>query len=100
MQPLKTVVARLIAAVGGGGDPSPTTPPASMPPEDAEVIRLFAAGHIHLRSEAIIIHRRYIATLGVRGSAEMRFMAEVDTPCPDLGLRARYRRDLLVKEAA
>lgn len=30
-----------------------------------------------------------------RGTKHMRFMAEVDNPCPDPLLRARYRAELL-----
>ena len=59
------------------------------------IIRQFAGGWEHLKDEAIYIHRKYILTLGVRGTPEQQFMAEIDHPCPDLTLRAAYRAKLL-----
>lgn len=68
---------------------------AEMTEREKEIIRSFANGSDVLRSSAIEIHRYYIPTLGVRGTDEQRFMAEIDNPCPDFGLRAQYRKVLL-----
>ncbi len=70
-----------------------------MSKQHSVVIRDFAGGETHLRQEAISIHRHYIPHLGVRGTPEMRFMAEIDNPCPDLGLRSQYRRELVGEPA-
>jgi len=69
--------------------------PVNMLPEDQAVIRAFAHGDLSLCSAAIAIHRRYIHLLGVRGTPEMMFMAEVDNPVPDIRLRELYRSALL-----
>ena len=66
-----------------------------MTEEEKKVIKRFAAGDVALRNEAIRIHRQYISILGVRGTPEMRFMAETDTSCPDFNLRGIYRKALL-----
>ena len=66
----------------------------TMPPEDAEIIRAFAIGDESLRSQAILAHNRNIKTVGIRGNLLMRFMAEVDTPCPDLALRNDLRHKI------
>ena len=62
---------------------------------DAAVILAFARGDLSLRDAAIAIHRASIPALGVRGTREQRFMAEVDNPSSDAGLRMRYRLELL-----
>jgi len=62
---------------------------------DKSVIRSFAKGNESVRSFAIDIHRRNIPMLGVRGTLEQDFMAEIDNPSPDLGLREIYRTRLL-----
>jgi len=74
-------------------------PITEMTQKDVAVIREFAKGETYLRQEAIDIHRRYIPHLGVRGTAEMRFMAEIDSQSPDLGLRSQYRRELIGEPA-
>ena len=63
--------------------------------DDKNVIQRFASGDYSLREEAIEIHRKYIPTLGVRGTPEQDFMAEIDHPAPDLRLREFYRNQLL-----
>jgi len=69
--------------------------PSVMTPEDVEVIRRLASGDTSARLQAVAIHRQYIPLLGVRGTPEQDFMAEVDNPVPDLGLRSMYRTKLL-----
>ena len=60
-----------------------------------QVIKAFSEGATRLRDYAIQIHRAEIARTGkVRNSPVMRFMAEVDNPCPDYGLRFMYRQEL------
>lgn len=73
-----------------------------IPEQDLEIIRRYAAIDVihdainsHLRQLAIDVHRKHIKEYGVRGTPAMRFMAEVDNPCPDLILRARYRNQLM-----
>jgi len=61
---------------------------------EKKTIMQFAQGDKSLRDEAIRIHRKHISTLGVRGTPEQRFMAEVDNPCPDYVLRSAYRKSL------
>lgn len=84
--------------------PPPPPCPVVMAPGDCRVIREYAIGNPLVRAEAIRIYRHYIPLLGAQGcrdgepfrpempgALEMRFMAEVDNPTPDLGLRAVYR---------
>lgn len=68
---------------------------AQMAAADAAIIRRYAEGENHLHEQAIAIHRQYIPLLGVRGTPEQRFMAEVDHPDPDPLLRSLLRTDLL-----
>ena len=74
--------------------PGQSNPKPDMTYEEKMTIRRFARGRGELRDAAVSIHRRYIATLGVRGTPEQRFMAEIDNPCPDLTLRSQYRQVL------
>jgi hypothetical protein len=66
---------------------------------DRQIIRRFAEGETALREQAISIHRQYIPLVGVRGTPEQDFMAEVDNAAPDLGLRTMYRNRLLTSDA-
>ena len=50
------------------------------------------------RRRAVEAHHRVIAEPGYLGSAEGKFMSEIDSPCPDLMLRSRYRTALLHPE--
>ena len=62
---------------------------------EREVIKNFALGNNRLRDEAIRIHRKDIREHGLRrGNVHFDFMSEIDNPCPDFLLRARYRRQL------
>jgi len=79
--------------------PKPETSVTLMHPDHKTIIRKFAEGNVQLKDEAIRIHRAYMSILGVRGTVEQRFMAEVDSPVPDLALRAQYRDQLLKQEA-
>jgi len=63
--------------------------------EDKAVIEGFARGDLSLRDAAIRIHRKNVLVVGVRGNLHQRFMAEIDTPVPDLYLRNHYRTKLL-----
>ena len=64
---------------------------------DAEkrIIWELAQGDRRKREQAIAIHRKYLPTLGARGTPEQRYMAEVDHPAPDAGLKMQYREDML-----
>ena len=75
-------------------NPVTVATPPTMAKEDRAVINAFAAGDYSQRDHAIEIHRRYIPILGVRGTVEQAFMAEVDHPSPDSLMRAKYRADL------
>lgn len=66
--------------------------PELMPQADIDVIREFARGNESLREEAIRAHRRNVLTVGVRGNVFQRFMAEIDTPVPDINHRDDLRR--------
>lgn len=68
-----------------------------MTPSEKLIIFYFAASDDSLYKLAIDIHRKYIPHLGVRGTPEQDFMAEVDNPVPDLRLREHYREVLLDK---
>jgi hypothetical protein len=50
------------------------------------------------RRRAVEAHRRVIREPGYLQSAEGKFMSEIDSPCPDLMLRSRYRTALLHPE--
>jgi hypothetical protein len=63
--------------------------PSEMSEQEKNVIKLFAIGAQPLRQSAINIHRKYLHNLN---TPEQLFMREVDNPCPDLNLRAQYRR--------
>lgn len=58
-------------------------------------IRAFADGETTRRDEAVAAYRRVAQGGGLNTCAAMRFMSEVLNPVPDLGLRARYRQELL-----
>jgi len=47
------------------------------------------------RDAAVTAHRRVQAEPGYLQTPEGRFMSELDSPCPDLALRAKYRSALL-----
>ena len=70
-----------------------------MTPAEKDIIRGFADGQEGLRQTAIDIYDRYLTTttLGHGLHPEMNFMSEVDNPCPDLSLRAHYRKVFLDK---
>lgn len=73
---------------------APKADKPTMSPEDIEVIRAFAEGDESLRQRALAAHYRNIKIVGVRGNIYMRFMAEIDTPCPDLDLRNDLRHKI------
>jgi hypothetical protein len=72
-------------------------------PEEMKCIEGFAGGDKSLRDKAIDIYRRHVrewVTGGKKGSPHLDFMSEVDSPCPDFGLRARYRFDVMFGRGA
>lgn len=71
----------------------------AMETADRELIERFAAGETSLREAAIEAFRRNIPAVGIRGDECMMFMSEIDSPMPDLALRARYRRAVLGSSA-
>jgi len=62
--------------------------------EKTTILR-FAAGDSGLRNQAIEIYRSCFRAGEGRTSPEMRFMSEIDTPVPDLALRATARKELI-----
>lgn len=64
--------------------------------QDKAVISDLAHGMTGVLAQAIAIHRASLRIHGLRhGDPYFDFMSEVDNPCPDLGLRARYRQTLI-----
>lgn len=64
--------------------------------EDKAVIGDLAKGMTGVLPQALSIHRSSVRIHGLRhGDPYFDFMSEVDNPCPDLGLRARYRAAVL-----
>lgn len=96
----RNFLAGLVSRVTPSVEPPPPSPSGTMQSQHREVIVQFAHGDQSLRDRAIAIHRTYIPILGVRGTPEMCFMAEVDNPAPDVGLRVQYREILVRREAA
>lgn len=66
---------------------------------EKEIIRNFAFGDKTLREQSIAIFRKYLTDKEI-DSLEMKFMSEVDSVCPDLSLKYKYRQELvrLIKE--
>jgi hypothetical protein len=59
------------------------------------VIKAFACGDKTKRDEAIAIHRDNLCKYGSMPRDPFEnFMSEIDNPCPDLALRARYREQV------
>lgn len=59
---------------------------------DKAVIADLARGMTGVLGQALSIHRASMRIHGLRhGDPFFDFMSEVDNPCPDLNLRARYR---------
>lgn len=75
-----------------------------MTDEDKLVIERYARAYYanprieEMRQAAIEVHRRNLTTPWGR-DIHMLFMSEVDTPCPDYVLRAKYRKQLLGGES-
>ena len=63
--------------------------------EEKSIIRKFARGDMSLRSWAIKIWISHLGEMQDRDSPEMLFMGEIYNPCPDLALRAGYRKRLV-----
>jgi hypothetical protein len=63
---------------------------------DKSDIKACAAGVQGARDKAIAAYRASLRVHGIRlGDPYFNFMSEIDNPCPDLSLRARYRIDVL-----
>lgn len=58
---------------------------------DMDIIFRFANGDDGLRAQAIKAHRDNFGVSNIHN----RFMAEIDTPSPDLALRAILRQDVI-----
>ncbi|WP_315922296.1 hypothetical protein [Mesorhizobium sp. SP-1A] len=65
--------------------------------DEIDVITRFAKGDRAVKDEAIAIYRKHRWTSDPWANIYLGFMSEVDTPIPDLALRARYR-DSIVNE--
>ena len=66
-----------------------------MTEDEKNIIYRFAMGEFGLREYAVYIHRKHLRGIGPRGNTYQRFMAEVDHPCPDIGLRNTYKEQLI-----
>lgn len=67
--------------------------------DEIDVITRFAKGEREVKDEAIAIYRKHRWVNDPWANIYLGFMSEVDTPVPDLALRARYR-DAITKEDA
>lgn len=54
-----------------------------------------AGGENSVRETCIEMYRQILRARGNTRSPAMKFMSEVDNPCPDFGLRGMYRKTLL-----
>jgi hypothetical protein len=72
----------------------------TMSQADADVMTRYAGGDDTAKHEAIAAYRRNLLVPGARSTLLMRYMAEVDTPSPDLMLRSDLRAKLQQKIAA
>ena len=68
--------------------------PVTLNADEKAIVLRFARGE-GLLDEVVAIHRKYIPLIGVRGNVWQCFLAEVDTPAPDLSERRRCREKLL-----
>lgn len=75
----------------------------NMADDDMKAIEKYAVARKpadDLRAAAITAHRRYLRdTKRYDWNIHMKFMSEVDSPCPDYTLRAMYRKQLLEQTA-
>lgn len=62
---------------------------------EKSVIVQLALGNKSVREEAIAIYRKELDMGTSKDIPEMGFMREVDNVCPDLALRAKYRKQVL-----
>ena len=68
---------------------------------ERNTIKQFAAGDQSLREDALRIFHNTIAHCRVKkvplphGDVHFEFMSEIDSPCPDYGLRAMYRKQII-----
>lgn len=70
-----------------------------MTPEEKDAIRRFASGENSLRATAIEVYRKYLRVKAIREeSDEMKFMSEIDNPCPCHILKGVYRKRLAESE--
>ena len=66
-----------------------------MTQHENEIIRRFALDGSN-KEAALQAYRRHLVLHQVcRGTPELDFMSEVDNVCPDLALRAEYRKRLI-----
>lgn len=62
---------------------------------EERIIERYASGERWLRAKALTIYWQSLETEGVVDTLHQRFMSEIDSPCPDYALRARYRQQLV-----
>lgn len=66
---------------------------------DKEDIKACARGEQGAKARAVAAFRASLRIHGLRhGDPYFDFMSEVDNPCPDMTLRARYRQAVLALE--
>lgn len=70
-----------------------------MTKEERQIIIDFAKGDVQFTREAGLIYLKYLGLPAYKGNTEMLFMSEVMSPCPDLALRSKYRRELVNAKA-
>lgn len=66
---------------------------------EIEIITGLAKGDLSVKDEAIAIYRRHRWTSDPWANMYLGFMSEVDTPVPDLALRARYRDSIAIEDS-
>ena len=62
---------------------------------DAKETSASHESRITLSQQAIVIYEKYLPTIGVRGSLEMKYLSEIFNSVPDPILRAIYREELV-----
>lgn len=67
--------------------------------DEIDVITRFAKGDFAVKDEAVAIYRKHRWTSDPWANIYLGFMSEVDTPVPDLALRARYRDSIMIEDA-
>ena len=68
--------------------------------DEIEIAKRLAAGDASVKTEAESIYSKRVSAYvnGGRKSMAMNFLSEYFAPCPDLMLRAMYRKQLLAPQ--